>query len=306
MAQQQAPMHDVACDFCGGTEADILHTPRRPVEDVAALLAVSSNVSGTQTVVRCRGCGLVRVSPRIDATALGVAVQGAESGDYLSQVEQRERTFGHSLDLLEGVQVQGGGKRILDVGCASGNFLRVAAARGWEARGVEPNESLATFARERYGLDVHCGVLADVPDGPATLDAITFWDVLEHVTDPDAHIRMAARLLKPGGLLAVNYPNYDSVFARILGDRWWYMVPVHLHYFTPAVLRRQFERHGLEVVHEGRHWQTLELGHVATMGSGLAPRLLCPVAAWLRGSRLGRLPFSYHAGQWTMVARLKG
>lgn len=92
--------HPVACAFCGSPERKVLFRPRVQADDVADLLRVSSNINGTQNIVQCTQCGLVYVSPRIDPNVLWDSIQDAESGDYLSQLAQREKTCENGLDLM--------------------------------------------------------------------------------------------------------------------------------------------------------------------------------------------------------------
>jgi 2-polyprenyl-3-methyl-5-hydroxy-6-metoxy-1,4-benzoquinol methylase len=291
---------EIACDFCGGTETEILYRPRHQAADLFSLLKVSSNITGTQTVVRCTRCGLTYVSPRANLALLYEAVAAAESDEYVSQTGPREATFKASLAKLRKHCATPG--RVLDVGCASGSFLRVAKSQGWQVDGIEPNVELARVAHETTGAAIHPDLLS-APYADGTFDLITFWDALEHVPSPRGFLQQSADLLKEGGLLVVNYPNFASGFARVLGDRWWYMIPVHLYYFTPKVLKSCLVRLGFEVVSEARHCQSLELAHIVKMGSGYATGILKPLASWLLRTRFGRLIVPYYAGQWTIVAR---
>jgi 2-polyprenyl-3-methyl-5-hydroxy-6-metoxy-1,4-benzoquinol methylase len=297
------PDHEnLTCDFCGSADFETIYRPRHPPGDLFALLKVSSNISGTQNVVRCRHCGLAFVSPRANLDLLYRAVAAADGGEYLSQTAAREATFAVSLHKLR--RYSGASGRVLDVGCASGSFLRVARSDGWKVDGIEPNVELAQIAHDTTGAEIHPDLLTS-PHNESTFDMITFWDALEHVPSPHAHLEKSSKLLRDGGLLVVNYPNFASIFARIFGDRWWYMIPVHLYYFTPDVLTQALGRLGFEIVSQTRHFQSLQLAHIVRMGSGYAPGLLKPLASWLAGSSLGRLVVPYYAGQWTIVARKK-
>ncbi len=92
--------------------------------------------------------------------------------------------------------------RLLDVGCSSGHFLKVALDHGYDIHGVEPNPEMAKFATESLKLPkIQCGTLhaAHYPD--ASFDAVTLWDVLEHVEDPGGILEEVRRVLRPGGWL---------------------------------------------------------------------------------------------------------
>src|SRR4029077_15162026 len=84
---------------------------------------------------------------------------------------------------------------------------------------------------------------------PATLDAVTFWDVLEHVTDPISDLARATQLLKPRGVLAMTVPDSANALARISGRRWfgYKTAGEHLQFFTEASLGKSFAAAGLSL-----------------------------------------------------------
>ena len=139
------------------------------------------------------------------------------------------------------------GRRLLDVGCAAGTFMAIAAHDGWETTGVELGASTAEAGRSR-GLDVHTGTLRDVAPvlAPGSFDLVTFWDVLRHVRDPRDELSLARELLHPGGLIAATMPNiaglYPQVTYRLIArptGRWEYPeLPAHLHDFDPRTITR--------------------------------------------------------------------
>jgi len=82
----------------------------------------------------------------------------------------------------------------------------------------------------------------------ASFDVVTFWHVLEHLEQPGLVLREATRVLKKGGILALDSPNLDSAAFRLLGGRWsWIYIPGHLQYFRARPFARWLETHGLTV-----------------------------------------------------------
>ncbi|MFN2640425.1 MAG: class I SAM-dependent methyltransferase [Actinomycetota bacterium] len=137
--------------------------------------------------------------------------------------------------------------RILDVGCAYGWFLEAARERGWQTSGVEVEEATAHVARDA-GLDVTLGLLDDANFPDASFDVVGLWDVLEHVPGTDAFLAECRRVLRPGGILAVQSPNVRSVMARLMKDDWsWLLLPQHVYHFTPSSMRKTLERRGFDV-----------------------------------------------------------
>lgn len=121
---------------------------------------------------------------------------------------------------------------LLDVGCATGNYLAEMRKHGWQVTGVELQVDAADYARRRFDIDVFNGDLMECQFPPHTFDVITLWDVLEHTHDPVAILKETFRILKPDGLLIFSIPNPNSVWAHRFGAFWiGYDAPRHLHLF---------------------------------------------------------------------------
>lgn len=125
--------------------------------------------------------------------------------------------------------------RILDVGCGSGHFLKVAIEMGWSAYGTEiasgALDQLATL-----GINAFCGRLeaANYTDG--FFDVVYCSEVIEHLIDPGSLVREIARIVRPGGLLYLTTPNFNSVSRRLLASKWRVFSKEHICYFTPGCL----------------------------------------------------------------------
>ena len=121
---------------------------------------------------------------------------------------------------------------LLDIGCATGNYLAEMQKLGWQVAGIELQADAANYARRRFDIDVFTGDLLESQFPAHSFDAITMWDVLEHTHEPVATLKEAGRILKPDGLLAFSIPDPDSVWARRFGPAWiGYDAPRHLHLF---------------------------------------------------------------------------
>lgn len=221
-------------------------------------------------ILQCASCKAVFLSPeRREAPAESLYGQ-----DYFTE---REAYFFHDgvvdgsgsesphvADFragLELVEAQVGRKgSLLDVGCATGSFLSVARERGWQCRGVEVSAFAAAEARRSTGCDIFCGKLEDAPFEEASFDAITMWDLLEHLPVPLQGLENALRLLKPSGVLLVNTPNENSLIRRVArllyrGSGGRITVPInrlyhhyHLYYFGSSTLGLLFEKAGFELL----------------------------------------------------------
>lgn len=301
--QYQALLETVPCNLCGADDYEIVYPPRyedaKPDEILNTFRSSGDEVLLDQ-LVRCKRCGLQYLNPRLRSD---VVIEGYSAGTdemFISQAAGRERTFAKALKNIE--RLRPGHGRLLDVGTAGGSFLAVAKKAGWEVAGCEPNRWLCNWANEHYGLHVVPGTIFDMKLAPASFDVVTLWDVLEHTPDPKATLRECGRVLKPGGLLVVNYPDIESLVSRIMGRRWVFLLSVHLYYFTPPTLTKMLEDLGYRVVQRRRHWQTLELGYILfRMEAYIKP--VARAFGWLV-KRLGLAHFHipYWMGQVLVIA----
>jgi SAM-dependent methyltransferase len=139
--------------------------------------------------------------------------------------------------------------RLLDVGCATGEFLARAREFGWEPHGVDLSEHAVRYAREYWKLDAAVGELGDVSFPNGFFDAITLWNVFEHLYAPLDDIAHMDRLLAPGGVVVMTLPNLGSLDRELFASSWaGYDVPRHLHVFSLPALRQAFDDRGFEVV----------------------------------------------------------
>jgi putative addiction module CopG family antidote len=104
---------------------------------------------------------------------------------------------------------------VLDIGCGSGFYLAALREAGWDGEGIEPGETAAQFARKHCGLPVHNSnaeeALAACRDG--SFDLVTMWHVLEHLPDPAKVLAEVRRILRPGGTLMLEVPNFSSIWS---------------------------------------------------------------------------------------------
>ena len=297
----------VKCNLCGADDYAVVREGKQDALGPRDIYSSSKGVMSQDRIVRCKRCGLAYVNPRFRSDVITDAYAEAEDEVYISQAENRMATFRKGMGLIE--QRTGLKKgRILDVGCAAGFFLKAAKERGWQADGVEPNKWLVQYGNEEFGLRMKATTLKGAKFPSNSFDVVTMWDVLEHTTDPMGELKEARRVLKKGGYLLVNIPDSDSTFARVFGTRWWFVLSVHLYYFTSRTLRAMLEKGGFRVALKKRYFQTLELGYLIRMLKHLAKNPLGSIASDTMNSAAGvlgvrKFPVTYYAGQTLFLAR---
>ena len=157
----------------------------------------------------CGGCGLVFIAEKYLVPP--AYEPGLEEGIYSSA---KAGLFREALDFLDRAFPARG--RLLDIGCAGGELLKAAAARGWKAEGVEINPALAVKALAG-GFEVYSRPVEEAGLESGAYDAITVFDVFSQMYDPAAAAAELLRLLKPGGHIYIR--DFNAAFHLLLYRR---------------------------------------------------------------------------------------
>ncbi len=196
-----------ACRLCEGTDYDMY------LPEVYAL------EGETFDLVRCRGCGLARVTPMLDPERAGAMYTadyfnedfscGVRAGAYLETEASRVEEYREILEFIRKYKRSG---RFLEVGCAGGSFLNYAGRSGFQVEGVDVSEWAARTAAEQFGLTVHRGRLADLGLPEKTFDVVFLGDLLEHEPEPIEFLTEVKRIAAIDGLVAIKVPTYVNSF----------------------------------------------------------------------------------------------
>jgi len=205
-------------------------------------------------IVKCHDCGFRFTNPRPKSEDLG---KYYESTDYISHSDSRKGLFAsvyqlvrkytlsRKLALISKFQQNG---EILDIGCATGQFLNYMAEHGWSATGIEPDEKTRAHAISEYGLKVFPEEQLNILE-KSSFDVITLWHVLEHVSELNARMEQLKNLLKPQGTLIIAVPNCNAYDAKIYGEFWaGYDLPRHLYHFAKEDMKLLLENHEFTIV----------------------------------------------------------
>ena len=134
---------------------------------------------------------------------------------------------------------------IVDIGCGGGGLIRDLSGRGFRMTGVE-RDARSLSALNMNVLEGSAERLPALP--PGSFDGVVFSHVIEHLVDPLAALRDAARLLKPGGKMFCEVPNNESRIAHQSRLSWEHLdIPRHINFFGEASLRRLVVKAGLSV-----------------------------------------------------------
>ena len=202
---------------------------------------------------RCRRCRARQAHPIPDGSALAERYEeehAAGKWTALFEGDQSAEELERRMAVC-GVPNAATG-RLIDVGAGDGRFMDVARSHGWRCVGLEISPSAAAVIGDRHAVAV--GGLEAIRSG--SVDLVTFWDVLEHVPDPDLLVEEAARVLRPGGVIATSMPNLTGVTPWLSGRDWAYYDFGrfgHIHHLGRRHVEDIFRRAGLVI----RHSETL-------------------------------------------------
>jgi 2-polyprenyl-3-methyl-5-hydroxy-6-metoxy-1,4-benzoquinol methylase len=198
-------------------------------------------------LVRCPSCRLVYANPQYTPDELTAIYDRDYYDDCVSRdFEKREQDWIVNHRPLNAVVVGDllarypslRGARVLDYGCGPGFFLKACLDAGMTPMGIDFSPAAASYARERFGLDVRSvenSSLSSLGDG--TLDLVTAWQVVEHLRRPRETLTDMVRVLRPGGVLAIAVPNLGCWRHRVEGARWFNIQNrTHLAFFDPQNL----------------------------------------------------------------------
>ena len=297
-------MEYVPCFLCGADDNEVVYEARREHQhtgDLVQKFRASGDELLIDQLVQCRRCSFQYINPRLRGDLILSSYSQGDDPAYVSQLTARERTFNRSLKEID--RLAGGKGRLLDVGTAAGAFVAVATRAGWDAEGCEPNRWMAEWGSRHYGIRIRPGSVFEQPYEPASFDVITLWDVIEHTVNPREVLERCRELLKPNGILIVNYPDAGSWIARLLRRRWPFLTSVHLYYFDRTTIRKMLQSTGFAVETVRPHVQWLEFDYILLRGAVVSEWLSRASRAIVGAVGAKRAQVPYWLGQTFVAAR---
>jgi 2-polyprenyl-3-methyl-5-hydroxy-6-metoxy-1,4-benzoquinol methylase len=286
--------HLVPCNACGSVFQVEEYPASNTGHAVSTYSCTSTGHESHGRIVQCLSCGLVYTNPQLAPRNVLSFYAQVEDKTYLENLDGRIETFKYNLRAIADLLPKSG--RMLEVGSYCGMFLKIAREQGFDVLGVEPSQWASSYARDTLQIPTVTGSIESLPADTKPFDVICSWDVLEHVTDPLAQLKLVNERLVGGGIFAFSTLDYGNWYPRLMGERWPWMMDMHLYYFDQKVMKQMLQTAGFRVVRSESysHIITFEyfLKKLAALGVPGSERARALVAR----TPLSKLKIRFHFG----------
>lgn len=136
-------------------------------------------------------------------------------------------------------------KKILDVGCGTGNLVKFLLKNNFDAYGIDLSSEAVKFARKISKKRFIKANATKLPFKKNCFDLIVAKSLVEHLTKSEAKlfISEAKRILASGGMLLLVTPNFNSPLRLVQGRNWFgFSDPTHINFYTPEGLENLLKK----------------------------------------------------------------
>ena len=235
-------MTNVTCNLCGSDNYTVLF---------------EKGVAQINQIVKCNNCGLMYANPRIKDVD-HVLIEDYDPDFVLSQIYNQDkdrlekealqvRDYETTKRFLSDHFPQKG--KLVEVGSGLGYLLNFFKEDGWDTVGLEPNAGMCKYAEVELGLTVISKILEKAGFEDNSADTVLMMHVIEHVPEPATTLKEIYRILKPGGILVLETPRYDTLAFKLLGKRERSLsCDGHIYFFTSDTLAQIAKKVGFTIM----------------------------------------------------------
>lgn len=218
-------------------------------------------------LMECNRCSLRSIWPQPNAKE----IEEMYAADYFTEADSATHHMdvdylqilnaGDYKDGVEQMKAYAQSGNILEIGCATGNFLHALSKAGFQVKGIELSSFAVNYAKEHFGLSLINQPFDHDLLGHAVVenefDIIIMGDVLEHFTNPVKAMQLVHTILKPGGVALIQVPGSLNLLSSKIGltlFKWFnkpktmYIPPYHLTEFSGKSLRAICKKAGFQKI----------------------------------------------------------
>jgi 2-polyprenyl-3-methyl-5-hydroxy-6-metoxy-1,4-benzoquinol methylase len=254
-------VEDIFCPACEGKQ--IKQVFHRKNKDNRIKMHASGFSRGNRDLYQCKNCEIIFCYPMPLLENLEESYAIESDSEFVSQNSSRILTFTKHLKWLEKeMKLFKREDRILDVGSAGGAFLEAARLVDISAEGLEINSWLVNWGNSNYRIDLTVGSIGSIQCKAINYKAISLWDVLEHLPNPQESLDIITSRITKDGYLILSLPNTDSFSFRLMRWSWPMHLDVHLLYFNSNSIEKLMRKYNFELKCKKVNRQTLSLGYI--------------------------------------------
>ncbi len=213
----------------------------------------------------CLDCGIIFIDPQPTSEDIhrlyskeyfSSDYRCGHEGSYFEEKTLERLSDPELLRLIKNYKPRG---KFLEVGCAGGAFLNAARNEGYEVYGVELSDEAASFARQKFSLNVVVGDVHSAEFNSEMFDVVYLGDVLEHLRNPRETLAELRRIIVDGGLLVLQCPmQTNTLFSRagfflygLLGkNATVHLPPYHMFEYRPKSMMEFLCLSGFSILSE--------------------------------------------------------
>ncbi len=245
------------CPVCKSTDLKTIRKSEANPNKISFNYEFSPESRKTLQIIRCLKCSHVFCYPI--PKNIYKNYKDVVDEKYLKYNESRILSAREIINTLKKYKKSG---RMLDVGCATGDFLITAQENGYKVEGLELSSWSSKIARDKK-LKIYEKTLKDMSRKyPKRYDIISMWGVIEHFEKPFEEMNFINKLLKKDGVLVLWTGDVDSITSRVLGSKWWYWQGQHVQYFSHSSLNLLASLTGFKHVSTFRYPQAMSLSQL--------------------------------------------
>ena len=271
------------------------------LEDILKIYRSAGDDFLFDQMVKCKNCEFQYLNPRINSKIIFDSYKLNSDKIHVEQDKNRIKTFKKSIKkIINILNIKSfNNSNFLDIGSASGAFLKSIKDFGFKEKGYEPSKWMVEYGKKNYNVNLNQGSIKEVEE-TTKYDFISFWDVLEHVTDLDETLNKVKKISKNNTILILNVPNIDSVACKLMGFKWPFYLNVHLYYFNDSSIKKILKKYNFELINSFPHFQYLELGYLCFRAKKYL-KLFFIIEKIVSILKMTKLPIPYNLGQTTFI-----